>query len=247
VSELDVPPDDAFVRTAIRGMQTPDHHPDFWDDLASLIDASEGPVVDAGLDLALGAPRDFEMPVGPTPRGRRVHARPAHRAGDHAPRRAPLRAGPVAHAHAVAADAEFYVDRERDLDPDPGPDVDLDPALEPAPASRQVHIAAPTAAVPAAAAARTPEPEAPASSSVFATAAAAAAPARAVRRVADPLSKLKIEHDAATMPFSMRRTSNIVLLTVALAAVMIAVFAGLSLVRQRSDSGAPAPLEHVAA
>jgi hypothetical protein len=237
VNDVEVPPDDAFVRTAIRGMQTPDHHPDFWDDLASLIDASEGPVVDAGLDLALGAPRDFEMPVGPTPRGRRVHARPAHRA--------------VAHAHAVAADAEFYVDRERDLDPDPGPDVDLDPdldpAFEPAPASRQVHIAAPTAAVPAAAAARTPEPEAPASSSVFATAAAAAAPARAVRKVADPLSKLKIEHDAATMPFSMRRTSNIVLLTVALAAVMIAVFAGLSLVRQRSDSGAPAPLEHVAA
>ena len=212
MNDVELPQDDAFVRTAIRGMQTPDHHPDFWDDLASMIDASEGPgtVTDPGLDLALGAPREFEMPGQPVPRGRHVHARPAHRAGDHAPRRAPLRAVPLL----------------------------PDPELAPAPAPTQVHIAAPTAAVPAAAAAGwapAPAPSAPAS----------AAPI--IRKVADPLSKLKIEHDAATMPYSMRRTSNIVLLTVALAAVMVALFAGLSLVRQRSDSGAPAPVEVLAA
>jgi len=41
----------------------------------------------------------------------------------------------------------------------------------------------------------------------------------------------------------MRSASNVVLLTIALMAVIVAVFAGLSLVRQRSEGGAPASVD----
>jgi hypothetical protein len=54
------------------------------------------------------------------------------------------------------------------------------------------------------------------------------------------MAGMKVRHDAATLPASMRRASNVVLLTVGLAAVLVALIAGLSLLRSRSDSGAPA-------
>jgi hypothetical protein len=57
------------------------------------------------------------------------------------------------------------------------------------------------------------------------------------------VAKLKVEHDSATLPFSMRSAANVVLLTIALMAIVVAVFAGLSLVRQRSDGAGPAPRE----
>ena len=195
----DLPPDDAFVRTAIRGMQTPDHHEEFWSRVAGVLDQVDDGRPFDGAD-PIGAPGSLDALSNERPAARHTASRPARRAS-HPPRRAPLRAAPPPRTPALAG---------------------------------QVHIDAPTARVPAAAAA-------------FAGASAgAAAGAAAVRKVADPLSKLRIEHDAATLPFSMRRTSNAVLLAVALAAVVVSVLAGLSLVRQRSESGAPTPVQQSA-
>jgi hypothetical protein len=58
-------------------------------------------------------------------------------------------------------------------------------------------------------------------------------------RKLDPLAGLRVRHDASTMPAAMRRTANVVLLTVALAAILVVLIAGISLVRSRSDSSAP--------
>ena len=67
----------------------------------------------------------------------------------------------------------------------------------------------------------------------------------AVRPVADPLERFSVRHDEATLPFSMRRTSNAVLIAVALAALVVAAVAGLSLVKQRNDVGAPPSVQTV--
>jgi hypothetical protein len=58
-------------------------------------------------------------------------------------------------------------------------------------------------------------------------------------RKLDPLAGLRVRHDASTMPAAMRRTANVVLLTVALAAILVVLIAGISLVRSRSGSSAP--------
>ena len=49
----------------------------------------------------------------------------------------------------------------------------------------------------------------------------------------------RIRHDRAVVPRSLRRTSNAVLLALALLAAVLAVVAGLTLVHQRSDSASP--------
>jgi hypothetical protein len=200
------PEDDAFVRTAIRGMRPPDHHPDFWDALAGRLDAAEERAAHSeSVEAVFGPPGSLDAEaLRPKARER---ARPAHRAADHAPRRAPLRAVPA-------------------------------PAAPPT----QVHIDAPSAAVPAVAAAADAVREPAFRPAAIAATTAAAIAGKGVRSV-DPLAKLTVRHDAATLPHTMRRASNAVLVALALVAVVVAVVAGLSLVRQRSEDGAPVPLE----
>jgi hypothetical protein len=188
---LSQPEDDAFVRTAIRGMRPPEHEPSFWDRLAGELDAAE----DArGVASVFGPPGSLEELPAPRPRARE-RTRSTHRAPEHPPRRAPLRATP----------------------------------------SGEVAIDAPTAAVPAAAAA--PAARAAAQLPVHP---APARPIPARVRAVDPMAGMRVRHDPSTLPASMRRASNVVLLTIALAAVLVALIAGLSLLRSRSDSGAPA-------
>ncbi len=54
------------------------------------------------------------------------------------------------------------------------------------------------------------------------------------------MAGLTIRHDVATLPGTMRRTSNVVLLVLALVAVVVAAIAGLSLARRATEDGAPA-------
>jgi hypothetical protein len=112
--------------------------------------------------------------------------------------------------------------------PPPEPPLAAPPEVAPDPAPAPAPAPAPTA-----------RPAAPARQ-VHVPAVPAAATARASVPRVDPLAGLKVRHDPATLPASMRRASNVVLLTVGLAAVLIAVIAGLSHLRSRSDSGAPA-------
>jgi hypothetical protein len=53
----------------------------------------------------------------------------------------------------------------------------------------------------------------------------------------------RVHHDRAVVPMSLRRGSNAVLLALAVLAAAMAVVAGLTLVRQRSEGSAPAPSE----
>jgi hypothetical protein len=55
------------------------------------------------------------------------------------------------------------------------------------------------------------------------------------------MAGLTIRHDEATLPGTMRRTSNIVLLAVAAVALAIAAVAGLKLVQRTVEDGAPPP------
>lgn len=214
------PPDDAFVRTAIRGMQIPDHDPDFWDRLAGgLDDVDEELELEQGRLGAVGAPGALDgFDDEGAGAGRAGGHRPRHVAQARAHRRAPLRAAPAP-----------VVDGGGHRPPD-------DRAVRAGGAAGvpgtgwvqgQVHVEAPTASVPAASAAR---PTGGGGRTV-------------VRAVADPLSRFTIEHDPATLPRAMRRGSNAVLLALALVAVVVVLVAGLSLVRQRSDSGATVPQE----
>jgi hypothetical protein len=263
VSPQDAPEDDAFVRTAIRGMRPPDHHPEFWDGLAARIDGAED---ERRMDVAIGPPGSLDD-VAPRARsGRRAAPRAPERP---ARRAAPLRAAPVAQVAAAAAamdamdpaapgpptevlplpqhlpQAAAPAPQTAEADEDPfGPIVDhadgKERDLEPDAPTAPRHAARP----PAAPGHRgLPAHDAP-REQVFIPAAAAATTAaalagRGVRGVADPLAKLTVRHDPATMPRSMRRTSNAVLLGLAVLALVVALVAGLSLVRQRSDSSAP--------
>ena len=56
-----------------------------------------------------------------------------------------------------------------------------------------------------------------------------------------PRAEAVVRHDAAVVPQSLRRSSNAVLLAIAVAAAVVALVAGLTLVRQRSDAGGPTP------
>ena len=185
------PMDDAFIRTAIRGLRAPDHHRAFWDDLGGQLDSITQVLIAQGLLVDHSVPPlVVELPQAvpaPAPIPEAVDG-----ATVHAPRRQPLRAGPP--AHAVAAGAP----RVRAF-------------------GQPVAGQAPSGWA---------EPGAPAESGP----------------PADP--EVVVRHDPAVVPRSLRRTSNAVLLAVALVAAIVAMVAGLSLVRQRSDTGgSPPPAE----
>jgi hypothetical protein len=74
---------------------------------------------------------------------------------------------------------------------------------------------------------------------VFVDAPTAAAPAP--RRMAG--RPARVQQDRAVVPMSLRRASNAVLLVLALLAAVLAVVAGLTLVRQRSEAGSSTPSE----
>ena len=46
--DLLAPTDDAFIRTAIRGLRPPEHHPAFWTELTNELDAAEEQLVAQG-------------------------------------------------------------------------------------------------------------------------------------------------------------------------------------------------------
>jgi hypothetical protein len=177
------PIDDAFIRTAIRGLRPPDHHRAFWDDLGGELDAIAQVLVAQGLlvDQSV-APLVVELPHAAAPAAQPQRpVEPPARAADPTlvrPRRQPLRAAPP--AHVAPADAP----RVRAFGPDP---------------SGWAHPGTPT------------------------------------------VPEVVVRHDPAVVPRSLRRTSNAVLLAVAIAAAVVALVAGLSLVRQRADNAGPAP------
>jgi hypothetical protein len=167
------PVDDAFIRTAIRGLRPPEHHPAFWGELSSELDALEGALAPAPV-----RPTREPVPVpeaAPEPQPEPEPA-PAPAAPAHPPRRAPLRARPPAHAG---------------------------PAAGPQRVRAFVDAPAPSA----------------------------------------PKPKLVVHHDAAVVPHSLRRSSNAVLLAIAVVAAVVALVAGVTLVRQRSETGGPSPSE----
>ena len=183
-----VPVDDAFIRTAIRGLRAPEHHPAFWTELSGELDALEVAMaphrapVRAPAPVRVAAPEPEPAPV-PEPAPEAVvepEPVPVAAAAVHPPRREPLRARPPAHA---------------------------------APAGEGERVRA-----------FVPAPEAPTTK----------------RR---PV----VHHDAAVVPHSLRRSSNAVLLAVAVVAAVVALVAGLTLVRQRSDAGGPSPTEQPSA
>jgi hypothetical protein len=198
--DADAPVDDAFIRTAIRGLRAPDHHPAFWSELAGELDAAQRVLVAQG---HLVAPPEQPLVVQlPEARPERAPARP-----------------------------RTEQPRRRTEQP-----------------RRQVHVAAPTAAAPADTAPHPPRRE-----PLRAGAPAHAAPAAAERirafgpgAPAAPRPKLVVDHDPAVVPQSLRRSSNAVLLAIAAAAATIALVAGLTLVRQRSDDGGAPPAEQPA-
>jgi hypothetical protein len=200
------PEDDAFVRTAIRGMRPPEHHETFWDRLAGDLDAAE----DAGA-------RGITATPAPQPAAAPARPRRAARA-DHPPRRAPLHAAPP---------QQVVVDTPAGAAPAAAP-----PATPAAPPSVPAMLAAAAKAPPPGG---TPPPR----SRTGGRQAGGIRPNAPGLRKVDPLAGLRVRHDASTMPASMRRTANVVLLTVALAAILIVLIAGISLVRSRSDSSAP--------
>lgn len=114
------------------------------------------------------------------------------------------------------------------------------PVAAPAPAVRPEPVAAPE---PVTALVMPVEEEHPprqaplqaGSARVFIDAPLAGAAAHAV----DPV----VHHDPAVLPVALRRRSNALLVALAAAAAVVAVMAGLTLVRQRSDAGAPVPVE----
>lgn len=196
-------------------MQVPDHDPDFWDRLAGGLDDLEA---DMGLSDAYGS---FDAVAY------EVHENLDQGAGeDHWDR------SDTDHwdrADADHSDAGYAGGGYREA----VAEARQPERLAPRRASGQVHIDAPTASLPVAA---------------FTGASPGGSPVAGrrrapVRRVADPLARLTIEHDAAALPQAMRRVSNAVLLAVALVALMVAMYAGLSLVRQRSEGGAPPAAE----
>jgi hypothetical protein len=212
------PDDDSFVRAAIQGLRVPGHHPDFWDQLAWQLDDAADEMASEGLlqrapEVPLIEPELAEPEPSP------------HHVED--PWTDSEAAAAAAHAAAVAGHGHEALDV-------------YGPAAEPVyeDDDEELAVAAATRPQPRATAPRTPdhparrEPLRAGSPRVFVEAPVAAfAPAPRVR------------HDAAVVPASLRRASNAVLLAVVVVAAVVAVMAGLALVRQRSNSGAPAPTE----
>jgi hypothetical protein len=181
-----VPVDDAFIRTAIRGLRAPEHHPAFWTELTGELDAVEVAMaphrapVRAPAPVRVAAPEPEPVPVPEPAPEPVVELEPVAAAAVHPPRREPLRARPPAHA---------------------------------APAGEGERVRA-----------FVPAPEAP----------------TAKRR---PV----VHHDAAVVPQSLRRSSNAILLAIAVVAAVVALVAAVTLVRQRSDAGGPSPTEQPSA
>jgi hypothetical protein len=186
-----LPDDDSLVRTAIRGLRVPGHHPDFWDQLAWQLDDAADEMIEQGLmeETLRAALLEPEL-AAPEPS--------AHHVED--PWTATEDETIAAHAAALAL-------HERPAAPAPEAAVAGEaaeahpPRREPLRATTKVFVAAPETA---------------------------AAPAR-------------VRHDAAVVPHSLRRASNLVLLAVAVAAAVLALVAGLALVHSRSDAGSPTP------
>ena len=205
MSQLDIelaPDDDAFIRTAIRGLRPPEHHPAFWGELEGELDTVDG---------ALAA------------EGRR--AAPAERAGPQPP-------------------AEPIVVQLPEAPPDPAPEPterrnrrSTWPLRTP-PTRRAASRSGP--APPPTPLRRGPSGSGP-SGPVWPRARAPGPPARSGSAGTRP--KLVVHHDPAILPESLRRTSNAILLAVATLAAVVALLAGLTLVRQRSDAGGVPPTE----
>lgn len=229
------PADDAFVRTAIRGMRPPEHHPEFWDVLAGQLDDVEDRM---GLGGAFGPPGSLdELP--PSPRDRsRVRRPAAHRAGP-APRRAPLRAAAIPVDPAALPVPESAIAAVAPLEPE------MDEPPVQARVQAPTAPKAPTAPQPTKPGPR-PAPGAHPRQRAFVPAGAAATTVAALAgkglRPVDPMAGLTIRHDVATLPGAMRRTSNTVLLVLAVLAVAVAAIAGVALVRRASDDGVSPPV-----
>lgn len=232
-----LPDDDSFVRAAIIGLRVPSHGPDFWDQLAwHLDDAADELTAQGVMQDPFRSALSTDPDLLPEPEPHHVEDPWPEPQG--APRRAPLVAAPAAEEAAApelddlfAPVAEPVYDDEHDDDLadeaaayDPTYDEPRDPAAR-RPDLTLVRPLGPDL---------TEEPPPPGSRrplrQVHVEAPAAEAPAPRVR------------HDRATVPGALRKTSNAVLLAVAVLAVVVAAYAGLTLVKQRSDAAAPAPV-----
>jgi hypothetical protein len=184
MSDLDLdllPDDDSLVRTAIRGLRVPAHHPDFWDQLAWQLDDAADEMAQQGL-MEEAPPSALLEPELAEPEPRPHHVED--------PWTDTEEAAVAAHAAAVATHEP----------PPVVPAVEHPPRREPLRATTRVFVEAPSA--PAAG---------------------------------------RVRHDPAVVPRSLRSASNAVLLAVVVVAAVVALLAGLALVRSRSDAGSPSP------
>jgi hypothetical protein len=148
----------------------------------------------------------------------------------------PRHAAPAAPPEPVDIDApaDAWVEADRDpYGPIVGPIDDPFAAPPEEPATVAVARVAPIAAPHEPR--RTPLRSGTARVLVDAPTAATPGPAR----MAEPV----IHHDPAVLPATLRRTSNALLVALAVAAAVVAVMAGLTLVKQRNDASAPTPSE----
>jgi hypothetical protein len=213
-----LPDDDSFVRTAIQGLRVPPHLPDFWDHLAHGLDDAFDEMAAAG--LMEGSLREAPVPDLAEPEPSPHHVEDPWPEPAHDPHPEPFadRFAEAAVDLFAPVDEPVYEDDDEYEEDRADEAAAYDPAYD-----EPVDLEPPRSRGPR----------------IFVDAPAAATPTGG-RHVAAPR---RAHHDRAVVPMSLRRTSNAVLLAVALLAAVMAVVAGLTLVRQRSEDGAPPPSE----
>ena len=131
MSDLDLlPDDDSLVRTALRGLRVPAHHPDFWDQLAWQLDDANDEMTQQGLmeETLRAALLEPEL-AAPEPSPHHVED----------PWTDSEEAVAAAHAAAIAVHEH----------PDAAPAVEHPPRREPLRATARVFVEAPAASAPA--------------------------------------------------------------------------------------------------
>jgi hypothetical protein len=260
MTEMDLPPDDdVFVMTALGRLPTPEHDPDFWDQLAGRLD-------DAAEELYLERV-SMVAPVALLERD----PEPVLRLADEEPELEEL-PPELQLADDLVVDRDPDVDIDLTFDPDrPLDDVDLERDLDdveelvvdlhapearvvrkptPVHVERPAHVARPGRRVEPlrASAPLPPHADLGGAPSGFVFGRPTRPPRVPEARSKDrrpgsdrprssrPRSDIEV-HDLAVVPRALRRRSNIVLAAAAVVAAATVIVAGTTLIQQRTDSG----------